>query len=471
MIAADLALSGGTVVTMDSKRQIIEDGLVLILGSDIVFVGRRSTAPSYQAKRTIDATDHWVIPGLIDAHGHAGHSLVKTMGDQPGGNWLKVAEKVYFQYATEDFWYAEARLAGLERLRFGVTTGYSMLGNIPRADDPTWAIHHAKGMQTIGIRDILGLGPGPPPWPKPVQIWHGGEPVSSSFSWETAVAVTEAVCERITRGEFGDRISIHVSPSQIGNPAGLGDDTLQRQTEAVMRLAQTYDVMINAHAYGGGIAYAYEHLDILGPRTVLAHCAGISAEEVAYLAETDTRVVHCPSARALVRQGWCPVINLLDAGATVAIGTDGSGPDRTFCLFKDLRIATIIHRLHEQNDAIFPPGKLLEMITVDAARALGVEQHLGALEVGKRADVVLVDARKAHQYPPVMPVHRLVYETSGQDVSTVIVDGEILLLEGVAVGIDESAVLSEAQAEFTAMLERSGFEDLLSESPHVWGSR
>ena len=467
MLKADVAVVGGTIVTVDKERRIIPGGLILITGDEIVYVGE-ADGVAWEARDSIDACGDIVMPGLIDVHGHAGHGLVKTMGDRPDGDWLEVAEAVYFRHSTDAFWRAEAALAGLERLKFGVTTGYSMLGNIPRTDDPRWAVSHIEGIRGIGIREIVGVGPGLPPWPKMTQIYWDGVARQHEFTEENAIEVTREICEMASRGDFGSRVTVQVSPSRIGDPEGLGEASLAAQTRAVMQIASEFDLMINAHAYSGNIAYAHRHLEVLGPRTVLAHCTGITPDEVQILAETGTHVAHCPSARAMIRDG-CPVIEMLDAGVNVAIGTDGSGPDRTFCLFKDMRTAAIIHRIRGRDDRILPPGKLLEMVTIDAARAIGMEKQIGSLETGKKADVIIINTRQPHQYPLAMPVHRLVYVTSGQDVGTVIVDGEILMRNRQVIPADEDEVLANAQNEFLAMLDRSGFEDELQIPEGFWG--
>ncbi len=470
MRRVDLAVVGGTVITMDPDRRIVEDGLILAENGNISYVGSREGAGEFEAQKTLDARGHLVLPGLIDAHGHAGHSLVKAMGDRPDGNWLRVAEEVYFRNSTEDFWWAEARVAGLERLRFGVTTGYSMMGNIPRVDDLWPTLNHARGMGEIGIRDVMGVGPGLPPWPKTVANWDSsGNRTLRETDADEAMEMTREICRRAARGEFGERVTAHVSPSRIGDPDGLGAGELRRQTEAFVALARELGMMINAHAYKNNISYAYEHhRDALGPGTVLAHCTGITPEEVQLLTETDTRVAHCPSARSVVR-GWCPTVDLIEAGVTVALATDGTGPDRTFDVIKEMRVAAIIHRIHEGDDRVMPPGKLLEMITIDAARAMGLEDRRGSLEEGKDADITLVNARQAHQYPQAMPVHRMAYTASGQDVSGVVVGGRVLMEGGKLLEIDEADILDTAQSEFEAMVARSGLGKELEIPPQFWG--
>jgi len=462
----DLAITGGTLVTVDEQRRVIEDGLLLIEGERISYVGPEKGV-KWRAEEVIRADGHVVLPGLIDVHGHAGHGLVKSLGDLPGGSWLDVAEAVYFRASTEDFWRAEARLSALERLKFGVTAGYSMLGSMPRTDDARWAESHIEGVISVGIRDMLGVGPPLPPWPKRVRRFHRRGAEDADLTLERSLRVTEDICREYARGNYGERIVVHVSPSRIGDPAGLGEEALRHQTEEVVRIAGEYGLLINTHVYTGGIEHAHLHSEVLGPRTLLAHCTGISGREVKILAETGTHVVHCPSARAVVR-GWCPAVPLLEAGVNVALATDGSGPDRSFCLFKELRTAAIIHRIHEVDETVLPPGKLVEMVTIDAARAVGMEEDIGSLEAGKLADVIIVDAGQPHQYPRGMPVHRLAYVTTGTDVETVIVGGQVLMQSRRVRSVDEDDVLEQAQEEFRAMLGRSELAGELEEGAGLW---
>lgn len=463
----DIAIIGGTLVTMDAARRLVPNGLVLVSQGVIRYVGPADRCNSWAATTVLRADRKLVLPGLIDAHGHAGHCMVRAMGDRPDLDWLKVAEEVYFRSTTEDSWFLEAQLAALERVKFGVTCGYSMIGSIPRCDDPRYALGHVRGTNSVGLREVIGVGPGLPPWPKTVCCWTDGRRKTLQCSMERTLEVTEQLLHMWRGGQLGSRVGIQVSPSRIGDPAVLGDEALRRQTEEVRRLADEYGVMVHSHAYSGAIDYAYRHLDVLGPRTVLAHCTGITEQEVRLLAQTGTHVAHCPSARAAVR-GRCPAPELIDAGVNVALATDGSGPDRTFCLLKEMRVAAIVHRAYLHSDAVLPPGKLLEMVTIDAARALGLSDVVGSLEVGKRADIIIVDVSQPHQVPFAMPVHRLVYTTSGQDVDSAIIDGRVVMEGRRILTVDEESVLSECQGEFEHILTRSGLRWALETRPDMW---
>ncbi len=464
----DLVIEGGTLVTMDGQRRVLPDGIVGICGECIEFVGTKQQLGSYEARHSIDARGMCVLPGLIDTHGHAGHNLTKTMAESSAEGWEPVVEDVYLRGSTEQFWYVDAQLGAIERLKFGVTCGYSMLGNMPRADDAVYSIRHMQGADCVGTRDILGIGPANPPWPKQYKHWRKDGIISGEYDLHQALETTEKVLKTWRTEDFG-RALVHVSPSRIGNIPGLEPHMIEYQTREVVRLAKEYDTMINAHAYAGNIIYASKHLDVLGPNLVLAHCTGISDEEVKILAATGTHVSCCPSARAYSR-ARCPLVELLDQGTNVAVGTDGSAPDRTFDLFKDMRTAILMQRAHFADTSYIPAGKALEMVTCDAARALGLERQLGSIEKGKWADIVLVNVQQPHLYPWAMPVHRLVFEASGQDVDTVIVAGKVLMQARQVKSVDERAVLDAVQREFERMLESTGNRRHLEPPEGFWGS-
>jgi cytosine/adenosine deaminase-related metal-dependent hydrolase len=195
---------------------------------------------------------------------------------------------------------------------------------------------------------------------------------------------------------------------------------------------------------------------LLGPDVHLQHCRGISLEEVRILAETGTHVTHAPSAGQAL--GRCPVPELMEAGVNVAVTTDGTSPKTSFDLFQAARKAQLINQALLRDMYLLPVGKLLEMITIDAARALGREDELGSLEAGKRADVAVVDLRQPHLVPSWMPVHRLIYEAVGNDVETVVVGGRIVMEGRRVLTVDEPAALDLAQREGEAIVARAGLD-------------
>lgn len=468
MSMADLLLLNGTVLTMDAGRRIIENGAVSVAGDRIAEVGASDElAARYPEARRIDCTGRMVLPGLIDAHGHAGHSLIKTLAADIPALWMRVVTPTYFHSTTREFWLADGYVSALDRLRSGVTTGVSVMASCPRSDDPQFSIDHARGYTDVGIREIVCTGPAGLPWPHPATRWDGGAPVLRHSSLDEMLAGAEAVIESID-GSADERILVYLTPFTIvpsvdpSNPSTpefatslTADDRLHARR--VRETARKHGVRIHSDAFGGMVRMAAQDREnaILGPDVHLQHCIGLSLEEVEILAETGTNVSHAPGGRA-------PILPMLTRGITVAITTDGTAPQSSFDLLQAARQVQFAHRLLENDDYLLPVGRLLEMITIDAARVLGLDDRIGSLEAGKKADIIVVDRRQPHMVPHWMPVHRLIHGASGRDVETVIVDGRIVMEDRTVKTIDMAAALEEGERQARLLVARAGLEDHLT---------
>ena len=195
---SDILIVNGTVVTLDPDRRVIEGGAVRIEGDRIAAVGTADEVGADGAARIIDAGGKAVMPGLIDGHAHAGHGLIKTMGGGRSDLWYEACGTVYTVASTEAFWFAEARLAALERLRFGVTTGVSLLGGgdtILRTDEPTYGAAHCRGVVDVGTRSIVAIGPTRPPHPRRYARWEGETQVDRMVPYEDQMATCRALID------------------------------------------------------------------------------------------------------------------------------------------------------------------------------------------------------------------------------------------------------------------------------------
>jgi len=469
----DLLLVHGTVVTMAPDRAIIEDGAVAITGDRIVAVGKTAELlPKYPGHRQIDCAGKAVIPGLVDAHGHAGHSIVKTLGADTPSVWMRIVTPMYFHYTTPEFWLADGYISAVNRLQMGVTTSVSVVGSAPRSDDPAFAINQTRGYAEVGLRDIVCTGPAGLPWPHQTTRWASDKPTRYAVSFDELMAGVEAVIETVN-GTHDGRIKAFVTPFTImpsidpSNPTtpdratrSTADDRMQGRR--VKELAARYKTRIHSDAFAGHVRMAWQDPEtaILGPNVHLQHCIGLSLDEVDILAETGTSMTHSPGGRA-------PVIEMMQRGVNVAITTDGAAPWATFDLLQAAKLAQLAHRWRNQDAYLLPPGKLFEMITVDAAKALGMQDEVGSLEVGKKADVTIVNLRKAHLVPNWMVIHRLILQAVGQDVDSVIVDGKLLMEDKRVLTVDVDAVLAEAEAQSWAVVKRGGLENHLTQPG--WG--
>jgi 5-methylthioadenosine/S-adenosylhomocysteine deaminase len=471
-IDVDVLLTGGTLVTIDPSRRIIADGAVAVSAGRIVAIGSSDElAAVHRAVETIDCRGKTVLPGLVDAHGHAGHPLIKTLATDSPSLWMQVLTPAYFHFTTPEFWYADGLLAATERVRAGVTCGVSVMGSRPRADDPRFGLEHARATREVGIRDIVAVGPSGLPWPHPVSRWDSGSRVRGAVSLEEMIEGTEAVIEGV-RAAQDDRSLAYLTPFTIvpsvdpSNPTPADRATALTTEDRLLarRVRETaakWQVRIHSDAFGGMIRMAATDPEfaLLGQDVHLQHCYGISLEEVGILAETGTSVGHAPG-------GPAPVAAMLDAGISVAVTTDGHA-ERPYDLFQAARSVQFAQRIRTGDQYLLPAGRLLEMITIEAARVLGLDNEIGSIEVGKRADLTVVDTRQPHLVPSLMPVHQLIGAAVGHDVDTVLVGGEVVMRDRRVLTVDLDSVLSRAEEESSKLITRAGLQPHLN--PPGWG--
>ena len=199
-----------------------------------------------------------------------------------------------------------------------------------------------------------------------------------------------------------------------------------------------------------------DNVGLLGPSTVLVHMVHLDDTDIAKLAETNTHVAHCPTSNAKLASGICRVPELLNAGVNVGLGTDGAPCNNTNDLMQEMKLAAIIHKAKSYDPTMVPAETVLEMATINGAKALGLEDHIGSLEVGKKADFVAVDMRKVHLQPYFSPVSAIVYSATGGDVRMVVVDGEIVVEGGKLKTMDEEAIWKEGEKRGHDIAERAG---------------
>jgi 5-methylthioadenosine/S-adenosylhomocysteine deaminase len=470
MADIDILIINGIVVTMDAKRRVIEGGAVAILKDRIVDVGTTAALTKrHQAKTTIDATGQVVMPGLIDAHAHAGHGFIKTLGGGDSKAWYDACGHVYTVGSTPEFWHAEAQLAALERLKFGVTTGVSLLGGgdtILRTDDPIYGEAHCEGVAGVGTRSFVAIGPTRPPHPRTYGTWKSGRAKQYPVSYEQQLATCKVLVKRwhaakaLITPTLRDEHKTELSAADM--------EKARAQAREVSALARAEGLVFTQDGHTkGSVKYARE-LGILGPEALLSHSTDLTKEEIRICADTDTKIAHNPSAIASVL-GRCPAPELIAAGVTVGLGSDATAPDRSGDMFRHMQQCMHYHRRHFRDPKVMPPGKVLAMATIDAARALGMDKEIGSLEKGKKADVILVDLTRPHTFPLHMPVFRLIYFANGNDVTTVICDGRIAMKDRRPRFVREDAVLTSAQKEADLMISRGKFGKLLATPESFWG--
>lgn len=471
----DLLIQGGTIISMDPQRRIIENGAILVREGRIAAIGQAEDLLASDDAEIIPAAGKVVMPGLIDVHAHAGHGLIKTMGMDTPGRWESICGEVYTTGSTLEYWHAEARLAALERLRFGVTCGVSLLGGgdtIMRTDDPIYGDAHCRGVAEIGTRSVVAVGPTRAPHPRTYADWRSGSPEYRPVSFDDQLQtcrrlidlwhkkgderITLALLYPVLRDEHEDEMS--------------QQDYLEavRQAKIVRALSREAGLLFTQDGHWRGSVRRASTLGLLGPDALLSHAIDLHDDEIELCAATDTKIAHNPSAIASI-MGRCPAMELIARGVTVAIGSDATAPDRSGDMFRHLQQAMHYHRTHFRDPAVLPAGRALAMVTIDAARALGMDADIGSLEPGKAADIVMVNMNRPHLHPVNMEAYRVACFANGNDVDTVLVGGEVLLRDGQLLRVNSSEILHAAQKEADAMIDRIGATRDLALPSGFWG--
>ena len=472
----DLLIEHGTVITIDPQRRVIDDGAVAVRGEHIVAVGGTAELRQrYAPARTMNAHRKAVLPGLIDSHAHAGHGMLRTMGAGSADAWMDACGVIYTSASDSHFWAAESALASLERLKAGVTTGVSLFGggdSVMRVDDPKYASAHCDAVERAGTRTVLAVGPTRPGGPSSYTDYDALPARRSTVDAATMLAVCKKIIDD-NHGRAQDRLRVAITLpvfAPMHKPEQVAQEHQFRQQAAdyFPLVAQRQLTFTQDGHQTGTLALAHRALGLLGPTSFMSHSIDLSDEDIALTRETDTRIVHNPSAIMSIR-GRCPVPELIDAGVTVAIGSDGSAPDRGYDMFRHMSQCMHYHRRHFRDSGVLPHGKVLEMVTIDAARALSMEREIGSLEAGKKADIILVDLFKPHMMPLNMPVYRVTCFANAADVCTTIVNGRVLMEDRKVLSVDENEVLEQAQIACERMLDRSGLRHLTNAPARLWG--
>ncbi len=475
----DLLLHNGLVVTMDAGRQVLAETSVAIHGGRIIDVGPAAAVrATHQPVKTIDCTRKAILPGMVDLHGYLGGSLLKSVGASlDGASRRKMLDSVLPDATDEEWWEVEAQLSALERLKLGTTCMFSMMGgNGTRTDDVVFAQTAARQLERIGLRTRIGVGPARPPWPRTYSYWRNGVRTRRQVGFDEVIANCDRLLADSRRSGAGI-VDYGVALSRIGNrnehdPVWDPEKErwIRRQAEAALDLMTRHDAGFWTHMYGNSIEYAHdEKLGLLGPRTILSHCTDISPRSIGIMRETGAHAAYHPRAgRIYSYPGRCPVPELIDAGVNVALGADS--PTTHNCdIFLDMKAAIDQQRMHFKDPRVIPPGKALEMATIDGYRALGLERELGSVEAGKQADLITVDFFQPHLSPMDMPVYRLVYNATGHDVSDVLVAGRVVMQDRNILTVNEAEILDRVEQVYRRFMERAGLASLAQTTSRFWG--
>lgn len=470
----DYIFSNGTIITMDRERRVLKNSSLVVDEGKIIYIGSKEEVDNkFKAKKVIDCKYKVILPGFIDAHGHAGHTFFRFVVKDTK-YWMPAMTHTYKHYTTDEFWYIEGKLSALERLKNGVTTGVSVLGSQPRCDDPIFAINNAKAYNEVGIRDIVCTGPCHVPWPHNFSRYKDGKRIMKSVSFDEVVESLEEVIKQLHK-KNNEKTLVSVTPFGIItsiNPSGatpreqltaLTEHDIM-QAKVMLKIADKYNVRIHSDCFGGMLHLAKQDLKnaVLGPHVHVQHCSYLEDEEIDILAKTGTHATMAPYSGA-------PVHKMLDKGVSLAATTDGAKTGDGFDMFKCMRDFQKVHRRTANDISLLPNERMLELVTIDAAKVLGLDDKIGSLEVNKKADIITIDLLNPRLMPNFNVVHSIVLSGEGQDVDNVMVDGELIMENKIVKTVDEIEILLKAQEEAVETVERANLKNFAYLDEYNWG--
>lgn len=428
----DLAIVGAHVVTVDGKDTVLRNGSVSITGNRISGV-HAAGEPVPPARRTIDASRAMLLPGFVNIHAHSVLTGLRGRTEDVAGEVSLHSHILPFRArVTPERAHALGRLGALESLRFGTTTIVDLYWH---AD----AIGEA--FAEVGVRGVLGESISETDL---LKVGHDDWGFDRKRGEET-FRRAEAVIAK-WHGRHDDRFRCIVSPH-------APDDCSPELLADIKALAARHGLPITMHVsqsrsesqrlmkwYGkGSIAFLADQ-GLLGPGLIASHCCFLDDEEIRMMAQSGAWIAHLPMINA--KRGYAaPTPGMLAAKARLTVGADNMTGDMVMAT----RTAIIVARILARSSTLLPPREAIRLATIEGAKALGQEDRIGSIEVGKLADLMLVDLDKPHLYPITDPLATFLHWGLASDVDTVIVDGEIVLRGGRALRVEHRQVLDAAQ--------------------------
>lgn len=424
-----LIVANGIVITVDGTRRVLNPGSVAINGTQIVAVDTPAAiAARYRSADTIDATGKVVMPGLINTHTHAAMVMFRGLGNDL--NLMDWLQKYIFpaeaKTVSPEFVRVGTRLALLEMIQSGTTTF---------ADMYYFEEEVAKVTKAAGMRGVLGQ--------TVIEF-----PVADAKTPAEALARTEAFAKQFDHDEL---ITPSIAPHSVYT---LDAKTLTAVSELAKRLMIPIQIHLAETQAESGLSQERHHmrpvatlesLNFWAPTTLAAHGVWINDDEIALLDRRGVGVSNNPESNMKLASGTAPVMKYRKAGVNVGIGTDGAASNNDLDMFEAMRQTAFQQKLVSMDPTAISAAEALEMATLGGARALGRGQHLGSLEPGKLADLIIVGMSKARQQPLFEPMSQIVYASRGDDVETTIVNGKVLMRDRKVLTMDEAAVLRDAR--------------------------
>ena len=427
----DLIILGDTIVTMDAMGAILENSAIAVDDGVILAVGPAAQITAeYSAMETLDGENRIVMPGLITGHSHAAMTLFRGIADDLTlmdwlNNYIFPSE---VQFVDSELVRIGTELACWEMIRGGTTTFVDMY----YYPETVAEVVDSCGMRALVSATVIDQR-SPDAESAADSIQKGIEfigrwknknsritPIFGPHSNYTLNA-EQLQAVRAAATEYGVGISIHMSESP-------------------------FELQYSKDTFGKTSVEFYESIGFLDGPTIAAHMIWPTAVEIPILVERKIGVIHNPTSNMKIASGISPIVEMLQAGVHIGLGTDGAASNNDLDMWEEMRLAALLQKVDRMNPTVMPASTVLGMATSGGAIAIGLGDAVGSIEVGKRADIIQVAFDDVHHVPTYDVISHLVYVTDEQDVASVVVDGKVLMRNGEILTIDTERVTAEAKA-------------------------
>ncbi|MFA9463407.1 MAG: amidohydrolase family protein [Velocimicrobium sp.] len=440
----DLLLTKAIIVTINKERKIWYDGAMAVQNGTILEVGESGELAKryFDAKRVMDCSGKIIFPGLINTHNHLFQTLLKGLGDDMVlEDWLKTMTFPAARFLEfEDCYYA-AMLGIMEGIHSGMTTEVDYMYPHAREGLSDGVL---KAYQELKIRGIFGRG-----------CMDAGTDfgVAQEIMQDRKTVEKDLVriFDRYHNLENG-KIKIWTAPAALWSNSKqmlemLYEISNSYQAGLTVHVSETpFDRMATEAIHGCAGVACLEKLKITGPNVLMVHCVHLTEKDMELAAAYDLKVSHNPVSNMYLASGVAPIPDMIKRGISVGLGVDGAASNNGQDMIELMKTTALLQKVHTLNPTIITAEKVLEMATIDGARAIGLEDTIGSLEIGKRADFVIFNPYLSPKAIPVHnPISTIVYSSTMQNIESVSVDGEFILENGTITCASEENILRKAQ--------------------------
>ena len=463
----DILIKNATIVTVNENRDIFFDGALAIKNDKVVAVGpAEEILKKYsEGKKEIDAEGKVIFPGFINTHNHLFQTLLKGIGDDMVlSEWLNNMMFPAAIYLTEEDTYYGAMQGCIEGLRSGITTmvDYMHTHSRERLTDGI-----VKAYKELGIRGYIGRG-----------CMNTGTQFGSKKELMEDIETVEKDLRRLFEAYHNSengRIKICVAPSSMWS-------NTREMLQMLWKVVKEYDSLFTVHisetpfarkateeVNGKVDTELLEELGIVGPNVLAVHCVHVTDEDIEMLKRYDIKVSHNVASNMYLASGVAPVPKMLKAGLNLSIGLDGAASNNSQDMVELMKLTALQHKVANLDPLAISAEKVLELATIDGARAIGMEDEIGSLEVGKKADLVIFNPLLNPKAIPLHnPVSTLVYSSSMENIESVIIDGNIIMEDSKVLVAEEKEVLKKVQEIADNLCDRGNITN--KGSGHIWNS-